>query len=159
MTENNKDAKEDGVEEIIDQVSETSETEAVSSVMPSALPEAPDKKGAVEKALQAKIDAGENLSVKSVYARIFNEIAEKENISYAYVAKIAKSYLKKKSEKPAEIKNADGNKIKIEPVSPLSRPERKVKTNNLENVLSDFRPQGDSESAKLELEFETECLK
>src|SRR6185437_15598595 len=119
---NNADA-DAGIEEIIESTSEQATTEAVTS----SLPDAPDLRGAIERDLQSKIDAGENLSVRAVYTRIYNEIAQKNNCSYPYVSKIAKSYLKKKSEPAKSTTKVDNNKIEIETVSPENRPPPKPK--------------------------------
>jgi hypothetical protein len=144
----------EGITEISDTFAESSSIEAVKL----ELPPAPDLRTAIEQALKAKVDAGENLSVRAVYTRIYNEIAESNKCSYAYVAKIAKTFLKKQSEPEKKTEKIDGNKIEIETVSPIFRPPPKKKeSNNLENVIGRF-PSTNPELDQVNLDFETAML-
>lgn len=141
-----------GIEEITENLSESSTSEAVSQ----EIPQAPDLRGAIEQDLQKKIDAGENLSVRTVYTRIYNEIAEANKCSYAYVAKLAKAFLKKKSEPEASTTKVDNNKIEIQTVAPVPRPPPQAKKKTLENLVENIEV--DHEKNKLDLEFEIAML-
>jgi hypothetical protein len=160
MSQKTDEEKNVGIEEITEsESSEIVDAKSESSEIVDAkseLPPAPDTRSAIERDLKAKIDAGENLSVKSVYTKIFNEIAQKNKCSYVYVSKIAKGFLKKKSDTPKEKTTVDSNKIEIKTVSPTQRPGRKVKPTNFENIINTIDV--GKESASFELEFETAIL-
>lgn len=91
------------------------------------LPEAPNTAESVRKRLKEKVVAGQNLSDKNVYPRIFKEIAEIENCSYQNVAKIAKQFLKKSSGSVDDKTISDGSIVTVKTVKPEERPPRKEK--------------------------------
>src|SRR5690242_3030493 len=97
----------DGIE-VVNESEVISQQQEKKEVLPEK-----DLKAKIEKDLQSKVDAGENLSEKIIYTRVFNEIAERNSCSYQYVYGIAKTYLKKKKETVETSAKSEGNKIKI----------------------------------------------
>lgn len=111
----------------ITEIPKPAETETNSEPKPSALPPAPDTASNIRRRIQEKIDAGNNMSDKSIYPRIFKEIAEIEKCSYQNVLRIGREFMRKKKGDVSQIKTADKNNIIIETVSKDSRPPPKEK--------------------------------
>jgi len=116
-----------------------------------------DLKAKIEKDLQSKVDTGENLSEKTIYTRVFNEIAEKNGCSYQYVYGIAKTYLKKKKETVETSAKSEGNKIKIKTVNPDERPKREVVSDAV-STLQKREPATLDEASELKIKFESEII-
>ncbi|GEM_PF-6223983 len=126
----------------------------------SQLPEAPNTAENIRTAIQKKVDQGINMSDKSVYPRIFKEIAEIENCSYQNVLKIGKLYLKKSNGDISKTSVQDGSVVNVKTVKPESRPPPKEKPQQTEpSTLGRIIPTNLSkEQLDTMLQFESDMI-
>lgn len=138
----------------IDGVSEKLET-TTSEVIPT-IPDAPDKTKLIQDILQKKVDQGLNLSDKSIYTRIYKEIAEETKCSYQNVVKVAKKFLNKSSQVSESIL-ADKNEINVKTVSSETRPAPKPKPVQ-EKPITILSAKEQTEIDNLELKFSSDMV-
>lgn len=126
-----------------------------SEIIESQLPEAPNTRKLIEDLLQKKVSEGHNLSDKSVYPRIFDEIAQQVNCSYSHVQKTAKKFFNKSARLDEKIES-EKSQIIIKGVGADTRPPPRPKPQ--EPVPTSAILSNDAEAQNLELEFEQTML-
>jgi hypothetical protein len=124
--------------------------------------ESPETKELITKDLKKAIDDGMNLTEKSVYTKLFNELAEKHKVHYTTVSRIAKSFTKTNQQKQESLQ-ADNSKINLKPVSQSAKPPREQKSSSdaapsLPRPKSKQELEADQFLQNTELEFEASMI-